>query len=85
MSLLRRVFLDHPSSVNETYFEHLRMASVFGLRMLAGGLACMVHALLPCSFQRTGSDQIRWLHERMVTSRQRTPRLQAERSANGLR
>ncbi|CAN7446249.1 DUF6356 family protein [Phenylobacterium sp. LjRoot225] len=83
MPLLRRAFLDHPASVNETYLEHLAAASVFGLRMVAGGLACLVHALLPCCFERTGSDQVRRLHERMVSNRQRHLPRQAEQPASG--
>ena len=44
--MLRR-FTDHPSSVNETYFQHMGMAFGFGGRMLLGGLACLVHGLCP--------------------------------------
>jgi hypothetical protein len=82
MPLLQRAFLDHPASVNETYLEHLVAASAFGLRMVAGGLACMVHGFMPCCFQRTGSDQVRRLHERMVVGRVRQPAPQVERSAD---
>lgn len=65
-------FTDHPNTVGETYFEHLRTASGFSIRMLAGGIACLLHGLLPFMFATTGSDQIRLLHRRMVTHRTRT-------------
>ena len=68
-----RLFTDHPASVGETYGEHLAMASGFGLRMIAGGLACLVHGLLPFLFVRTGSAQIAQLHDTMVANRRRTP------------
>ena len=41
---LKSLFTDHPASVDETYGEHLVMASSFGSRLLLAGLACMVHA-----------------------------------------
>ncbi|MBS0477439.1 MAG: hypothetical protein JSR28_20100 [Proteobacteria bacterium] len=70
---ITRLFTDHPSSVGETYGEHLAMASGFGLRMILGGLACLVHGLLPFLFVKTGSRQITTLHSTMVTNRQRQP------------
>jgi hypothetical protein len=64
-------FTDHPASVGETYGEHLAAASGFGLGMIFGGLACLVHGLLPFLFVRTGSSTIARLHERMVVNRRR--------------
>ena len=66
---LTRLLTDHPESVGETYGQHLRHASSFGLRMVVGGLACMIHGLLPFLFVKTGSRQIATLHDRMVTNR----------------
>ena len=63
------MFTDHPASVGETYGQHLRHASGFGLRMILGGCACLVHGLLPFLFVKTGSRQITSLHDRMVTGR----------------
>jgi len=67
-----RLFTEHPESVGETYFQHLLAAGTFGLRMVLGGLACLVHGLLPFLFVRTGSSCITDLHQRMV-ARQRQP------------
>jgi hypothetical protein len=64
-----RLFTQHPASVGETYLQHLRSASTFAIRMLAGGLACMVHAFLPFIFERTASNCIHQLHQRMVVHR----------------
>ena len=63
------LFTDHPASVGETYGEHLQVAGGFGLRMILGGIACLLHGLLPFLFTRTGSSTIALLHERMVISR----------------
>ncbi len=68
---LTRLFTDHPASVDETYGEHLVMASSFGFRMVLTGLACLVHALLPFLFVKTGSAMITTLHDQMVTNRNR--------------
>ncbi|MDE2437004.1 MAG: hypothetical protein KGM49_12155 [Sphingomonadales bacterium] len=68
-----RLFTEHPASVGESYAEHLGVASSFGLRMIAGGIACLVHGLLPFLFVKTGSRQVSVLHETMVTHRRRTP------------
>ena len=65
----------HLDAVEESYFQHLRHAMSFAVEMFAGSLACLVHALLPFLFERTGSDCIRRLHDRMVVNRHRlTPR-----------
>ncbi|MGL5839890.1 MAG: DUF6356 family protein [Sphingorhabdus sp.] len=70
MRSLTKLLTEHPASVGETYVEHLQMASGFGLRMVAGGIACLLHGLFPFLFEKAGSNQIRLLHERMVTHRQ---------------
>ena len=62
---MQRMFTAHPADVDETYFEHLRMASSF-----AGGLAvctfcCFVHALVPGLFTTSASARVDRMHERM--------------------
>lgn len=69
----RRAFIDHPASVGETYGQHLAHASAFGLRMILGGIVCIVHGLLPFLFVNTGSKQIESLHRRMVIDRSNLP------------
>ncbi len=70
MKLLTR----HLRSVDETYFQHARHAMGFALSLFAASLACTVHAVLPFLFERTGSDIIRRLHDRMVVNRRRLTR-----------
>ncbi len=66
-------FTEHPASVNESYTEHLGTAFGFGGRMVLGGIACMIHGLIPFVFLTTGSSIIRRLHDTMVQHRVRTP------------
>lgn len=70
---IRALFKDHPASVGETYGEHFIMATSFAGRMIFGGLACLIHGVLPFLFTRTGSNTIRVLHDRMVINRRRHP------------
>jgi hypothetical protein len=65
----RNPFTEHPAAVGETYFQHLWAASGFALRMFFGAIACFLHALLPFAFQRTGSNCITELYDRMVVNR----------------
>lgn len=68
-SVFTRLFLDHPQSVGESYLEHQRHAFGFGIALLGAALACLVHALIPGLFVRTGSEAITRLHDRMVVHR----------------
>jgi hypothetical protein len=61
-----RLFLEHPAAVGESYGTHARHAAGFGLRMVLAGLACLVHAVLPCAFVSTGSRTVAALHARMA-------------------
>ena len=67
--MVRRLFLDHPASVGETYSEHFGVAGRTGMTMIAGGLAALVHAILPCAFKTTGSRTIIRLHREIAETR----------------
>ena len=64
-------FTDHPATVGETYGQHFVSAMGFSLSMLRAAFCCGVHALLPFLFEKTGSDCITELYDRMVTNRNR--------------
>lgn len=53
-SLLTR----HPREIGESYTEHAGHAVYIGARMIAAGVACLVHALLPGLFIRTASRTV---------------------------
>lgn len=46
-------FTAHPTSVNETYWQHLAFALRFGTKMTLGGVAAMLHAIFPFLFVAT--------------------------------
>lgn len=52
----------HLDSVGESYLEHLHFAFAFGGRMVAGGVGCIVHGLLPWMFETTGSRTVKRLN-----------------------
>jgi hypothetical protein len=67
--ILRRLFIDHPRAVNETYFQHMGFALSFFAAMAKGALGCLVHAIVPGLCVTTGSRTVRVLHARMVVNR----------------
>ena len=75
---LHAKFTDHPNTVGETYGEHFFTAMGFSLAMLKAAFCCGVHAVLPFAFEKTGSECITGLHDRMVTNRSR---LEAEKES----
>lgn len=70
---LDRYFLSHPRAVDETYLEHAGVAFRFGARLLGAGLAALVHAVIPCLFERTASSMIKTMHSE-IASRSNPPR-----------
>lgn len=69
--MIRRLFLDHPASVHETYGEHMRIAGGFGAQLLLGALGCFLHALVPAVFTRIGSGTVMRLHARLTRDPER--------------
>jgi hypothetical protein len=55
-------FTKHPTEIGESYAEHFGVAMRFGLRMIGGGLGCLVHAVFPFLCERTGSETVRGLN-----------------------
>lgn len=76
--MIDRYFLSHPRSVGESYGEHAATAARFGISMILGGAACVVHALLPWLFVRTASDTVKRLYAQMMA---RQPNFARERPA----
>jgi hypothetical protein len=64
-SLLDRWFLAHPSSVDETYVQHMRFALGFVFWLIAAGIAALVHAVFPAMCETTASRILRKLVARM--------------------
>jgi len=60
-----RLFLDYLRSVDESYFEHLLFAGGFALRLLGEGVAALLYALVPCLFEKTASQVITQMHDKI--------------------
>jgi len=71
---ISKLFLDHPASVGESYFQHLLMASAFSIRMMIGGIASFLHGIFPFLCIKTGSGIIIDLHDQMVANRSKQQR-----------
>lgn len=69
---------DHLDGVSETYFEHMFYAFGYGTKMILGGLAAILHAIIPCIFQTTASNTIAELH---VKLQDRLARAKVKRNA----
>ncbi|MEM9330899.1 MAG: DUF6356 family protein [Pseudomonadota bacterium] len=63
--LIHQTLFAHPQSVGESYFEHLRFALGFSGGLLWAGTAALIHALIPALCERTASEKIAELHNRM--------------------
>lgn len=64
-----RIFAAHPASVGETYTEHLAAAARLGIGLIAAGLACLLHALVPAAFEDRASRAVARLHRELAERR----------------
>jgi hypothetical protein len=48
----------HLTEAGETYLDHLRFAAGVGLMLVAAGLACIIHGLLPGLCTKTASRTV---------------------------
>ncbi len=64
-----KAFTEHPKSVGETYFQHMRVSFGFGGRMFVASMGCFLHGIFPFLCVRTGSKAIVELNHNMVAHR----------------
>jgi hypothetical protein len=62
--MFQRIFLAHPATVDETFLEHMGFALRFSVRLFAAAFAALVHAFIPCLFEKTASRIITELYHR---------------------
>ena len=67
--MLKQLFTEHPTSVNETYIQHFFTSMRFSMKLFKAALACFTHALIPNLCMKTGSKAITELHVKMVAFR----------------
>ncbi|MBC8227471.1 MAG: hypothetical protein H8E74_10140 [Gammaproteobacteria bacterium] len=53
---INNLFTEHPSSLNESYFEHFLCAFTYGIRIVFSGFACLIHSVFPFLFKTAASD-----------------------------
>lgn len=63
--MIQRIFLSHPATVDETFFQHMLFALRFALSLFAAAGAALVHAFVPCLFEKTASRIITRLYGRI--------------------
>lgn len=64
---LKHHFTDHPASVDETYFEHFKVAARFARCLALAAGAAAVHAVVPSMCTKTASEHICQLHDEMTS------------------
>ena len=62
--MFRQLFLDHPASVEESFFEHMGFALKFAGLLFLAACAALVHAFIPALCERTASRIVGELYAR---------------------
>ena len=71
---------EHLAEAGESYGAHLRFAALVGAMLVAAGLACLLHALVPALCRTTASRTIRRL-ERLLNNRSALSEAESESEA----
>lgn len=64
ITTMKSLFLTHPRTVDESYFEHMAFAGRFSGKLFLAAGAALVHAILPFMFEKTASHMIAELYAR---------------------
>lgn len=59
------IFVDHPASVGESYWQHFRFALGFSGVLFWAACAALIHAVIPALHKTTASARIHALHTRL--------------------
>ena len=59
-------FTEHPTSLGETYLEHLASALLYTFTIGGALVVCLIHAFLPFLFENTGGDMINRLSDKIT-------------------
>ena len=63
---IRGKFTEHPASVDETYFEHMRVAAGFSRELAKASFCAAVHAVFPWRHCTTASTKVHELQAKMT-------------------
>ncbi|MEO9865575.1 MAG: DUF6356 family protein [Yoonia sp.] len=64
--VIARLFTDHPATVNETYFGHMKFAFSFAFWLGVAAFAALLHAIVPALCETTASRILMRLHGRIT-------------------
>lgn len=62
--MIDRIFLNHPRSVDESYLQHMAFAGRFAVLLAMASMAALIHAIIPCLFEKTASRIVAQLYAR---------------------
>lgn len=60
------LFTNHPATVNETYFGHMKFAFGFAFWLGVAAIAALVHAIISAQCETTASGILKRLHARIT-------------------
>lgn len=63
---LQQLFTEHPSSLGETYTEHMRASLSYAVPLFWASMAAFMHAIFPFLFTTTASASVKRLYDRMT-------------------
>lgn len=58
LHILKNLFTEHPTTVNETYLQHFKYAFFLSLRLIFVSFVLMIHAIFPFSFKTFASKRL---------------------------
>ena len=64
--LADRLFLEHPRSLGMSWAGHGVGAVAIGVTLIAAGVACLVHAVVPGWFTQTAGKTVTGMYEHMM-------------------
>ncbi|MBI1492290.1 DUF6356 family protein [Halocynthiibacter styelae] len=62
--MISKVFLEHPRAVEESYLEHAAFAGKFSFKLFLAAFAALIHAVIPCLFEKTASKMIAQMYDK---------------------
>ena len=63
---LGRLFSDHPRSLGMNWASHGIGAAKISAELIAAGVACMIHAIVPGWFTQTAGRTVERMHDHMI-------------------
>ena len=60
---MKNIFTKHPSSIGETYLQHLVKGLGFSLKLLSISFKVFIHAIFPFLFEHSARDKVAELND----------------------